>query len=90
MVKREIHSEQKIFREINFLETFLVNTLLSRNFCPKSMRLDFCSFHTVPKVYPKQRPTLQYQIRVQHQIRVQADLFEIFNKNQIIIQETKL
>ena len=27
--------------------------------------------------------TLEYQIRVQHQIRIQADHFEIWNKNTV-------
>ena len=36
--KREILSHRKIFREINSLVTFLVKTLLSRNFGQKSVR----------------------------------------------------
>ena len=39
---QEIHSYRKIFREINSL----VKTLLSRNFCQKCVREDFCNLHT--------------------------------------------
>ena len=49
MEKREILfslTEKKI-REINSLAIFLVKTLLSRNFCQKSVRENFRNFHTV-------------------------------------------
>ena len=42
--KREIYSHQKIFREINFLVTSLVKPLVSRNFCQKSMIVNFHNF----------------------------------------------
>ena len=35
------------FREISSLVTSLVKTLLSRNFCQKSVRVNFRNFHTV-------------------------------------------
>ena len=38
---------EKIFRQINSLVICLVKTLLSRNFCQKSVRLNFYNFHTV-------------------------------------------
>ena len=43
---------EKIFRQINSLVFYLVKTLLSRNFCQKSVklfRLNFYNFHTVPR-----------------------------------------
>ena len=36
-----------IFREINYSVTSVVKTLLSRNFCQKSVRENFRDFHTV-------------------------------------------
>ena len=45
--KREIHSHQEIFRQINSLVTYLVNPLLSRNICQKCVRENFRNFHTV-------------------------------------------
>ena len=40
--KRELLSQRKFFfREISFLVTSLVKTLLSRNFCQKCMRVNF-------------------------------------------------
>ena len=39
---------EKIFRQINSLVTSLVKSLLSRNFCQKSVRENFRNFHTVP------------------------------------------
>ena len=39
-------SQKKIFRQINYLVTYLVNPLLSRNFCQKCVRensLNFCT-----------------------------------------------
>ena len=39
---------EKIFRQINSLVICLVKPLLSRNFCRKSVRLNFHNFHTVP------------------------------------------
>ena len=36
--KREIISHQKISRQINSLVTYLVNPLLSRDFCQKCVR----------------------------------------------------
>ena len=38
---------KKIFRQINYFAISLVNALLSRNFCQKSVRVNFCNFHTV-------------------------------------------
>ena len=38
---------QKNFRQINSLVFSLVKTLLSRNFCQKCVRVNFCNFHTV-------------------------------------------
>ena len=35
------------FRQINSLVICLVNALLSRNFCQKSVRVNFRNFHTV-------------------------------------------
>ena len=35
------------FRQNNSLVIYLVNALLSRNFGQKSMRVNFCNFHTV-------------------------------------------
>ena len=39
-------TEEK-FRQINCLVISLVKPLLSRNFCEKSVRENFCNFHTV-------------------------------------------
>ena len=38
---------EKKFRQINYLVTLLVKPLLSRNFCQKWVRVNFCNFHTV-------------------------------------------
>ena len=38
---------QKIFRQINYLAIYIAKTLLSRNFCQKSVRANFCNYHTV-------------------------------------------
>ena len=38
---------EKIFRQITYLVISLVNMLLSRNFCQKSVRVNFCFYHTV-------------------------------------------
>ena len=38
---------EKIFREIDSLVTSFVNALLSRNFCSKSVRVNFSNFQTV-------------------------------------------
>ena len=38
---------QKKFRQINSLVFSLVKTLLSRNFCQKSVTVNFRNFHTV-------------------------------------------
>ena len=35
------------FREINYLVIYLVNALLSRNFCQKGVRVNFRNFHSV-------------------------------------------
>ena len=40
VVKWKIYSRQKIFRQINSLVISLVNTLVSRNFCQKSVRVN--------------------------------------------------
>ena len=45
--KGEIHSHQKIFREFNSLVTYLVEIVISRNFCQKRVRENFRNFHTV-------------------------------------------
>ena len=45
--KREILSHRKKIREMNSLVISLVKTLLSRNFCKKSVRENFRNFHTV-------------------------------------------
>ena len=50
VVKQEILSRQRFFREINYLVTSLVNTLLSRNFSIKSVRENFSFFHIVRTV----------------------------------------
>ena len=44
--KRGIRLHQKIFRQINFLVTYLVKPLLSRNFCQKCVIENFHNFHT--------------------------------------------
>ena len=36
-----------IFRQINSLVIYLVNALVSRNFCQKSVRVNFRNFHSV-------------------------------------------
>ena len=38
---------KKIFRQINYLVISLVKMLLSRNFCQKSVRVNFLKYHTV-------------------------------------------
>ena len=38
---------EKFFLQINYLVISLVNVLLSRNFCHKSVRVNFRNFHTV-------------------------------------------
>ena len=45
--KREILSHWKKFRQINYSVISLVKPLLSRIFCKKSVRENFCNFHTV-------------------------------------------
>ena len=45
--KQEILSHWKKCRQINYLVISLVKPLLSRNFCKKSVRENFCNFHTV-------------------------------------------
>ena len=45
--KWEIHSHWKNFRQINYLVTLLVKPFLSRNFCQKTVRVNFRNFHTV-------------------------------------------
>ena len=54
--KRKIHSHQQIFRQINSLVTSLMKTLLSRNFCQKSARVNFCNFHTVHRIIFQENP----------------------------------
>ena len=44
---KNLLSPKKIFRQINYLVISLVKALLSRNFCQKSVRVNFCNFHTV-------------------------------------------
>ena len=43
--KREIYSHLLVFREINSLVTSMVKTLLSRNFCQKSVTVIVRNFH---------------------------------------------
>ena len=45
--KWKIYSHRNFFRQINSLVIYLVNALLSRNFCQKSVRVNFRNFHTV-------------------------------------------
>ena len=45
--KWKIHSHQNFFRQINSLVIYLVNALLARSFCQKSVRVIFCHFHIV-------------------------------------------
>ena len=40
-------SHRKIFRQINYLTIYLVKTLLSRNFCQKSVKVILRNFHIV-------------------------------------------
>ena len=40
-------SLKKKIRQINYLVISLVKPLISRNFCEKSVRENFCNFHTV-------------------------------------------
>ena len=49
--KRENYSHKE-FRQTNSLVTHLVRTLISRNFCQKSMRVFFRNFHTVSMILP--------------------------------------
>ena len=42
---------QKKFRQINYLVISLVKPLLSRNFCEKSVRENFCNFHSCAHPY---------------------------------------
>ena len=39
--------QQGFFREINYLVSSLSKTMFSRNFCQKSVRVNFHNFHTV-------------------------------------------
>ena len=39
-------SHLKIFRQINYLVISFVKMLVSRNFCQKSARVNFCKYHT--------------------------------------------
>ena len=43
----KIYSHHNFFRQINSLLIYLVNALFSRNFCVKSVRVNFRNFHTV-------------------------------------------
>ena len=43
--KREILSHRKLFRQSNSLATYLVKSLLSRNFCQKCVRENSRNFH---------------------------------------------
>ena len=54
---------EKIFRQINSLVICLVKTLLSRNFCQKSVRLNFYDFHTVVHVHTQEFSTLCFRRR---------------------------
>ena len=38
---------EKLFRQINYLVILLVKTSFSRNFCLKTVRVNFCNFHSV-------------------------------------------
>ena len=45
--KWKIYSHWKIFRQISYLVILLVKPLISRNFCQRSMIVNFNNFHTV-------------------------------------------
>ena len=44
---RKFSLTEIFFREINSLVIYILKTLLSRNFCQKSVRVNFRNFHTV-------------------------------------------
>ena len=44
---KKILSPRKKFRQIDYLVISLVKPLISRNFCQKSLRVNFRNFHTV-------------------------------------------
>ena len=44
---KHLLSTKKIFRQINSLVSSLVKTLVSRNFCQKSVKVNFCNYHTM-------------------------------------------
>ena len=55
-----------IFRQINSLVIYLVNALLSRNFCQKSVRVNFRNFHTVHfwfKIFQSQSQFLYWLLK---------------------------
>ena len=41
---------EKKFRQINYLVISVMKKILSRNFCQKRVRVNFCTFHTVPQI----------------------------------------
>ena len=45
--KDKVSLTEKKFRQINYLVISIVNQLLSRNFCEKSVGENFCNFRTV-------------------------------------------
>ena len=53
MEKRVLPSHQNIFCGINYEVSSLVEPLLSRNFCQKSVRENFRNFHTVISRLPE-------------------------------------
>ena len=61
--KRELHSQRKKFRQINYLVISLVKLLFPRNFCEKSVRENFCTFHTTT-VWKLQKFTLTFLAKV--------------------------
>ena len=57
MEKREILSHRKKNRQIDDLVIYLVKQLISRNFCEKTVRENFCNFDTVATVWKNEKFT---------------------------------
>ena len=78
---RKSLSPKKIFRQINFLVTYLVKPLLSRNFSQKSVRENFRNFHTVA-VLPKSKCVFsncyKYQICVKSSLSSFTKIFLMY------------
>ena len=62
---------QKIFRRISVLWTFVINLLVSRNFCQKGVRINFCNFHTV--LFNDNLPVSNIFDVLGHQITIHAN-----------------